>query len=329
MEIAVSSPADIVIPVAISETGRLSVRVRFCNGEVIRESGLLSLDTSNSPVSTDLFSDRDDQPIRLLFEDSSNSSSCVTVQINDSFEKSLIDEGLALSIGFGTDFARQIGTVILESDRLILSPSTSSRYLPQTTVARVNLHMAFGHHIYTKVSLDGVSDAILTRLGSTPPRYPINEEQRSGLVVPRPPTVHPLDLSFGDFITSLIPIRDFLVLQNIIEMNGGQLIHEGGILFLYSFSNFRQILSSLPNIRYSISNDEEGEEVVAELVFTPEDYIGNLDQGGHRFPFFIDYARDPLTSNTPSLLSLTAPLLQHLGLIFDYHNNQVGFFDPS
>ena len=326
-------PMDIIIPIRRSALNKLTTQVRVMDRGVFGPLVTFDLDTTNAPFSTGVDSDEDSEPTRLLLGGTGDSFGGLIVEITNPFEQLLIDEGDALSIGFGTDFARQIGSVILESDRMILRPSNISLYVSNALMARSNVFGVFSsipHHVFTSVSVDGFSEEAILRLSSMHPRFPISAEQRTGLMFPRVtyPTVYPLDLNFGDFMTNLIPIREFLVIQNTIEQNGGRLVREGGGLHLMSHHPLSDFVAVLPNIRYSIFNDRDGREIVAEFLFTPEDYLGH-QHDHHTCQFFLEYARESPYIDSPTVLSLTAYFLQHVGLLFDYDNNQIGFFDTG
>ena len=113
-------------------------------------------------------------------------------------------------------------------------------------------------------------------------------------------------------------------LVEIIASNGGALLHSSVAGSILRADNcYDRFISLLPNIHYMIANDVDGTMViVADLVFTPEDYMERTPSGS--------LCRIRLHRNISGhYLRLTDHLLRKIGGIhFDYANGRIGFFDP-
>ena len=132
---------------------------------------------------------------------------------------------------------------------------------------------------------------------------------------------YPLKISWGDVSASSIPRVQFDRLSALITELGSSLVDDNGGKVIRGRNCYTRLTENLPNLHVRISNH-------VELVFTPQDYIERTDWD-HFCALRIMPDSTTTSDEISSEIVLTNTLLQHVGMVFDYHNNRIGFFDPS
>lgn len=116
-----------------------------------------------------------------------------------------------------------------------------------------------------------------------------------------------------------IPRDQLEHIQNIIRSTNGLTLRSSNHAFGYNC--YHRLLSLLPTLYFRLLS-LDGTEVVADIVFTPEDYLQDSPSSPDH-AFLSLYAVDDA-----SPVMLSGELLSKLGgFHFDYTNNRIGFFD--
>lgn len=133
---------------------------------------------------------------------------------------------------------------------------------------------------------------------------------------------YPLHIAWGTSSPSTVPIAEFQRLSWRVEDLGGTIFGGGLDTMIRAPDCYSRFTQELPNFHIRIGNN-------AELVFTPTDYLeATSDTQICKLLVKPESAHDSTEFSVFPRIVLTDTLLQHVGIILEYTQNRIAFFDP-